>query len=63
MQGRGVEATHTTDTGGDLMDDFVALIAGMAMRLYGRRHSNWRVAQFQACMKRCVEAAEQVDTR
>jgi len=56
-QGRRVEAIFPTDTGNDLVDDFVAVITSMAARLYGRRNAKQRAAQIQACVKRCVEQA------
>jgi putative resolvase len=58
-QGRRVEAVFPTDTGNDLVDDFVAVITSMAARIYGRRNAKRRAAQIQACVKRCVEQAEQ----
>ena len=57
--GRRVEALFPTDTGNDLVDDFVAVITSMAARLYGRRHAKRRAAQIQACVKRCVEQADE----
>src|SRR6516225_4999658 len=58
-QGRRVEAVFPMDTGDDLVDDFVAVITSMAARIYGRRNAKDRAAQIQACVKRCVEQAEQ----
>ncbi len=55
--GRRVEAIYPSDTGNDLVDDFVAVITSMAVRLYGRRTAQQRAAQMQACVKRCVEQA------
>jgi predicted site-specific integrase-resolvase len=60
-QGRRVEAVFPSDTGHDLLDDFVAVITSMAARIYGRRNAKRRAAQIQACVKRCVEQAEVVD--
>ncbi len=61
--GRRVEAIYPSDTGNDLVDDFVSVITSMAVRLYGRRTAQQRAAQMQACVKRCVvqaaEAAEE----
>src|SRR5262249_5512006 len=59
-QGRRVEAVFPTDTGDELVDDFVAVITSMAARIYGRRNAKRRVAHIQACVKRCVEQAEEV---
>lgn len=61
QQGRRVEAVFPTDTGDGLVDDFVAVITSMAARIYGRRTSKRRAAQIQACVKRCVEQAEQAE--
>ena len=58
--GRRVEAIYPSDTGNDLVDDFVAIITSMAARIYGRRNAKRRAAQIQACAKRCVEQAEKV---
>jgi putative resolvase len=61
QQGRRVEAVFPTDTGDGLVDDFVAVITSMAARIYGRRNAKRRAAQIQACVKRCVEQAEQAE--
>jgi putative resolvase len=61
QQGRRVETIFPTDTGDGLVDDFVAVITSMAARIYGRRNAKRRAAQIQACVKRCVEQAEQVE--
>ncbi|MGH8323524.1 MAG: IS607 family transposase [Steroidobacteraceae bacterium] len=57
-QGRRVEAVFPTDTGDGLVDDVVAVITSMAARLYGRRNAKRRAAQIQACVKQCIERAE-----
>src|SRR5260221_1223633 len=51
-------APPCSDTGNDLVDDFVAVITSMAVRLYGRRNAKQRAAQIQACVKRCVRSEE-----
>ena len=56
-EGRRVEAVFPTESGADLLDDFVALITNMATRLDGRCHAKRRSAQIQACVKQ----VEQVD--
>jgi putative resolvase len=60
--GRRVEAIYPSDTGNDLVDDFVAVITSMAARIYGRRNAKRRAAQIQgciqACVKQCIEQAE-----
>ena len=57
-QGRRVEAVFPTDTGDELVDDFVAVITSMAARIYGRRNSKRRAERIHACVKHCVEQAE-----
>jgi predicted site-specific integrase-resolvase len=61
MQERRIEPVFPTDTGDDLVDDFVAVITSMAARLYGRRHSKRRAARLQQCIKRCVEQSSDAD--
>lgn len=56
--GRRVEAIYPSDTGNDLVDDFVAVITSMAARIYGRRNASLRAAQIRACVQRCIEQAE-----
>src|SRR5258708_33798144 len=56
-EGQRVEADFPTDTGDDLVDDFVAVMTRLAARIYGRWHAKRRTAQLQACVKRCVEQA------
>jgi predicted site-specific integrase-resolvase len=58
VQGRRLEVLFPTDTDNDLVDDFVAVITSMAARMYGQRNSRRRAERIQACVKRCVEAAE-----
>jgi predicted site-specific integrase-resolvase len=58
-EGRRVEAIFPTDTGDGLVDDFVAVITSLAVHIYGRRNAKRRAAHIQACVKRCVEQAEQ----
>jgi len=57
--GRRVEAIYPSDTDHELVDDVVAVITSMAARLYGRRNAKRRAAQIQACVKQCIEQAEQ----
>ncbi len=52
QQGRRVEVMNQTDSGNDLVDDFVAVITSMCARLYGRRNAKRRAEQ----VKRCLEA-------
>src|SRR5258708_36370086 len=53
--GRRVEEIYPSDIGNDLVDDFVAVITSMAVRLYGRRNATRRAAPMQAGVKRSVE--------
>jgi putative resolvase len=57
-QGRRVEALFPSDSGDELVDDFVTVITSLVARLYGGRHAKRRATQMQACVKRCVEQAE-----
>jgi len=56
-EGRRVEALFPTDTGDDLVDDFVAVITSLAARIDGRRTAKRRAAHIQACVKQCIERA------
>ena len=58
-QGLRVEAVFPTDTGDDLVDDFVAVITSMAARIYGRRNSKRRAAQVQACIEHVMRQESQ----
>jgi putative resolvase len=58
-EGRRVEAIFPTETGEDLVEDFVAVITSMTARIYGRRNAKRRAAQIQACVKQCIEQAEE----
>jgi predicted site-specific integrase-resolvase len=57
MQGRRLEVIFPSDTDNDLVDDFIAVIASMASRIYGRRTSKRRAEK----IKQCVEHAMQVE--
>ncbi len=46
-QGRRVEIIFQSETGDELVDDFVAVITSMAARLYGRRHSKRRAEKIK----------------
>jgi putative resolvase len=58
-QGRHLEVLFPSDTDDALVEDFVAVITSMAARIYGRRNAKRRAAQIQACVKRCVEQAQE----
>lgn len=55
MQGRTVEVMFPTDTQSDLVDDFIAVIASMASRIYGRRHSKERAEKIQQCVEQVMK--------
>jgi putative resolvase len=52
-QHRRIEVINTTDTGNDLVDDFVAVITSMAAHLYGRRQARNQSER----IKRCIQEA------
>jgi putative resolvase len=56
QQGRRVEAIYPSDTGDDLVDDFVAVITSMAARIYGRRNSKRRAEQIKACSEHAMHS-------
>ncbi len=56
QQGRRVEAIYPSDTGDDLVDDFVAVITSMAARIYGRRNSKRRAEQIKACIEHAMQS-------
>ncbi len=56
QQGRRVEAIYPSDTGDDLVDDFVAVITSMAARIYGRRNSKRRAEQIKACIEQAMQS-------
>ena len=60
VQGRRVEVLVPSDTDGELVEDFVAVISSMAARLYGRRNSKRRAERIQACVKHCVAAEDEL---
>ncbi len=58
QQGRRVEAIYPSDTGDGLVDDFVAVIASMAARLYGRRISKRRAERIRACVEHVMQSED-----
>jgi len=58
QQGRRVEAISPSDTGDDLVDDFVSVITSMAARIYGRRKSRRRAEQIKACIERAMQSED-----
>ena len=57
VQKRRVEVLNQTDTGHDLVDDFVAIITAMSARLYGRRNAKRRALE----IKQCIETSHEPD--
>ncbi len=58
QQGRRVEAIYPSDTGDDLVDEFVSVITSMAARIYGRRNSRRRAEQIKACIERALQSED-----
>jgi len=57
-QGRHLEMIFPTDTGDELVDDFVAVITSMAARLYGRRQSKRRAEKIKQCVEHVMQEEE-----
>jgi putative resolvase len=58
QQGRRVEAISPSDTGDDLVDDFVAVITSMAARISGRRNSKRRAERIKACIEQAMKVED-----
>jgi predicted site-specific integrase-resolvase len=58
QQSRRVEAIYPSDTGDDLVDDFVAVITSMAARIYGRRNSRRRAEQIKSCIEHVMQEGD-----
>ena len=58
QQGRRVEAMYPSDTGDDLVDDFVAVMTSMAARIYGRRYSKRKAERIRACVEQVMKEDE-----
>jgi predicted site-specific integrase-resolvase len=54
-RGGRVEVVFPTDTGDELVDDFVTIITSVATRLYGRRNAKKWAVQIQARVKQGSE--------
>jgi putative resolvase len=59
MQGRNIEVIFPSDTDNELVDDFVAVIASMCSRIYGRRNSKRRAEQVKNCIEQVMEKADE----
>jgi len=53
-QGRHLEMVFPSDTGDELVDDFVAVITSMSARIYGRRQSKRRAEKIKAYVERVM---------
>ncbi len=58
-QGRHIEMVFQSDTGDELVDDFVSVITSMAARIYGRRQSKRRAEKIQACVESVMQSEEE----
>lgn len=58
-QGRHVEMIFQSDTGDELVDDFVAVITSMAARIYGRRQSKRRAEKIKACVESVMQSEDE----
>ena len=61
--GRRLETIFPSDTGDDLVDDFVAVITSMAARIYGRRNSKRRAACVKQAIEQCMDVPDENATR
>ena len=60
-QGRHLEMIFPSDSGDELVDDFVAVITSMAARIYGRRQSKRRAEKIKHCVEQVMKEEEQTD--
>lgn len=58
MQGRRLEVIFPSDTGNDLVDDFIAVLTSMASRIYGRRTSKRRAEHIKQCVEQAMKAED-----
>jgi len=58
-QGRHLEMVFSSDTGDELVDDFVAVITSMAARIYGRRQSKRRAEKIKQCVESVMQSEEE----
>lgn len=57
-QGRHLEMIFQSDTGDELVDDFVSVITSMAARIYGRRQSKRRAEKIKACVESVMRSED-----
>jgi len=58
-QGRHVEMLFQSDTGDELVDDFVAVITSMAVRISGRRQSKRRAEKIKQCVESVMKEEDE----
>jgi putative resolvase len=58
-QGRHLEVIFQSDTGDELVDDFVSVITSMAARIYGHRQSKRRAEKIKACVEAVMQSEEE----
>jgi predicted site-specific integrase-resolvase len=58
-QGRHLEMIFQSDTGDELVDDFVSVITSMAARIYGRRQSKRRAEKIKACVESMMQSEDE----
>src|SRR5450755_4408682 len=57
-QGRHLEMIFQSDTGDELVDDFVSVITSMAARISGRRQSKRRAEKIKQCVEQAMKEEE-----
>lgn len=58
-QGRSLDIVFQSDTGDELVDDFVSVITSMAAHIYGRRQSKRRAEKIKACVEQMMQEEEE----
>lgn len=58
-QGRHLEILFASDTGDELVDDFVSVITSMAARIYGRRQSKRHAEKIKACVESVMQSEDE----
>jgi predicted site-specific integrase-resolvase len=58
MQGRRLEVLFPSETDTDLVDDFSAVITGMASRISGRRMLKRRAEKIKQCVEQVMKAED-----
>ena len=57
-QGRRIEMIFQSDTGDELVDDFISVITSMAARIYGRRQNKRRAEKIKQCVEQAMKEEE-----